>query len=205
MHSIPTRMAIKCNRIQILLDKHNAYAHEPCSPSTKIESSSTPHSGDSASLSHRLREQWRFTNCSKTIESRRIPLTYYCPADFMYNQTTCPFRNWTPRKNCITTSVPEKLAMKELSLRKSGRKQNSLMENKATCILHKRARTTKKKLDAAHKLNLTMGRGLSPPPLKFNFGSKVHDFFYFIFRFSGRTGNFEETENWTLENWITSF
>lgn len=35
-------MAIKCNRIQILLDKHNAYAHEPCSPSTKMESSSTP-------------------------------------------------------------------------------------------------------------------------------------------------------------------
>lgn len=35
-------MAIKCNRIQILLDKHNANAHEPCSPSTKMESSSTP-------------------------------------------------------------------------------------------------------------------------------------------------------------------
>lgn len=85
--------------------------------------------------------------------------------------------------------------MKELSLRKF-REETKFLNGEQSDLYSAQASThNQKKLDAAHKLNLTMGRGLSPPPLKFNFGSKVHDFFYFIFRFSGRTGNFEETEN----------
>lgn len=183
MHSIPTRMAIKCNRIQILLDKHNAYAHEPCSPSTKIESSSTPHSGDSASLSHRPREQWRFTNCSKTIESRRIPLTYYCPADFMYNQTTCPFRNWTPRKNCITTSVPEKLAMKELSLRKF-REETKFLNGEQSDLYSAQASThNQKKTGCCPQIESHNGKGALTPPIEIQFWEQSSWFLLFYFSF----------------------
>lgn len=142
-----------------------------------------PHSGDSASLSHRPREQWRFTNCSKTIESRRIPLTYYCPADFMYNQTTCPFWNWTPRKNCITTSVPEKLAMKELSLR-NFKGETKFLNGEQSDLYSAQASThNQKKTGCCPQIESHNGKGALTPPIEIQFWEQSSWFLLFYFSF----------------------